>query len=60
MYPTNQLSLMILINFIVLSFYIVFLLQILFPSQKEEKKTPEQELGEAITKYLNSKNPPND
>jgi hypothetical protein len=51
---------MILMNFIVLTLYILLLLQIFFPNQKQEKKPPEQELGEAITKYLNSKNPPKD
>lgn len=49
---------MVLVDFIFLSIYIFLLLQVFFPKQKEEDKTPEQELGDAITKYLKSKNPP--
>ncbi len=43
-----------LLEVIVLAVYAFFFTSILFPKKKEEKKAPEQELGEAISKYLKS------
>lgn len=51
---------MVLVDSIFLTIYILLLLQIFFPKQKEENTTPEQDLGDAITKYLKSTNPPKD
>jgi hypothetical protein len=51
---------MVLVDSIFLTFYIFLLLPIFFPKPKAETKTPEQELGDAIAKYLKSTNPPKD
>lgn len=41
-----------MLDFILLAAFVLFVLNSLFPKKKAEKKTPEQELGDAIAKYL--------
>ena len=43
-----------LLEIIVFAAYAFFFRSLLFPNKKEEKKAPEQELGEAISKSLKS------
>lgn len=43
---------MILPTLIILSVFFIWSAETFFQQEKEEKKTPEQELGDAISKYL--------
>ncbi len=45
---------MVVPEFLVLSIYVFFFTSILFPQKKEKKKEPEEELGDALSKYLKS------